>query len=156
MIDGTTPGRPISVRRPRHEVTVNEATFDAPDEATVEAARAGSRAARSKLLHALQDPWYRMCLGLLGNAELARDATQETAVRFLNQLPGFRGDSRVRTWSLGIALNVVREMKRRRAREQTGWTFDGDARAIRSWTPADGAVPTPYVDAEQAERRERL
>ena len=166
MIDGTTPGRPvplgsdpfgIPVRRPRHEATVDEATFDAFDEATVEAARAGSRLARSKLLRALQDPWYRMCLGLLGNTELARDATQETAVRFLRQISGFRGDSRVRTWSLGIALNVIREMKRRRTRDPTGWVDGGDGvAAVESRTPTDGAVPTPYIDAEQAEQRERL
>src|SRR4051794_41715148 len=73
----------------------------------------------ARLLRGLQDPWYRMCLGLLADADLARDAAQETAVRFLRQLPGFRGHSQLRTWSLGIALNVVREMKRRRGRERS-------------------------------------
>ena len=29
-------------------------------------------------------------------------------MRFLRQLPGFRGESQIRTWSLGIAINVVR------------------------------------------------
>src|SRR5207244_118795 len=32
-----------------------------------------------------------MCLSLLADADLARDATQETAVRFLRQLPGDHG-----------------------------------------------------------------
>ena len=85
------------------------------DAATIDAARAGDRQACAALLQALQDPWYRTCLSLLaGDAERARDATQETAVRFLRQLPGFRGESHVRTWSLGIAINVVREMRRSR------------------------------------------
>lgn len=83
------------------------------DAATIEAARAGDREACAALLGALQDPWYRTCLSLLaGDADRARDATQETAVRFLRKLPGFRGESQVRTWSLGIAINVVREMRR--------------------------------------------
>jgi RNA polymerase sigma-70 factor (ECF subfamily) len=81
---------------------------------TIDAARAGDRAAQARLLTALQDVWYRFCLSLLHDADEARDATQETALRFLRQLPSFRGDSRLRTWSLSIALNVVREIKRKR------------------------------------------
>src|SRR5205085_2105283 len=49
------------------------------------------------------------------DADLARDATQETALRFLRRLPEFRGESSLLTWSMGIAINVVREMRRRRA-----------------------------------------
>lgn len=83
------------------------------DAATIDAARAGDREACAALLQGLQDPWYRTCLSLLGgDADRARDATQETAVRFLRQLPGFRGESQLRTWSLGIAINVVRELRR--------------------------------------------
>jgi RNA polymerase sigma-70 factor (ECF subfamily) len=44
----------------------------------------------------------------------AADATQETGLRFLKQISSFRGESQLQTWSLGIALNVVREVKRRR------------------------------------------
>ena len=121
---------------------MNDATgVDAlADDATLEAARHGCREARGRLLCALQDPWYRMCLSLLADADLARDATQETAVRFLRQLPGFRGDSQLRTWSLGIALNVVREMKRRRGRERS--LGEGDV---------DGAEPVA-VDLNELQR----
>jgi RNA polymerase sigma-70 factor (ECF subfamily) len=79
----------------------------------VERATRGDRAAQATLLRELQDPWFRMCLSLLkGDAERARDATQETALRFLKLLPTFRGQSHIRTWSLGIAINVVRELRR--------------------------------------------
>src|SRR4051794_14849129 len=55
-----------------------------------------------------------MCVGLLGgNADEARDAVQETALRFVRDLPRFRGDSSVMTWSMGIAINVTREMRRK-------------------------------------------
>lgn len=82
------------------------------DDKTLEAARRGDRDALASLLQHFQDAWYRMSLSLLSDADLAQDATQETAIRFMRQLPGFRGESQLRTWSLGICLNVAREIRR--------------------------------------------
>ena len=62
----------------------------------------------------MQDVWYRFCLSMLRDTDRAADATQETGLRFLKQISSFRGESQLQTWSLGIALNVVREIKRRR------------------------------------------
>src|SRR5437016_12850178 len=80
---------------------------------TIELARRGDRKAQADLLTSLQDRWFRMCLSMLGDADRARDATQETALRFLRMLSDFRGESQISTWSLGIAINVVREVRRR-------------------------------------------
>jgi RNA polymerase sigma-70 factor (ECF subfamily) len=84
----------------------------------IEAARHGQGEdrfqAREQILRQLQDPWYRFCLGILRDAELAREATQESAYRLLRDLPKFKGQSSLKTWALGIALNVCREMRRRR------------------------------------------
>jgi RNA polymerase sigma-70 factor (ECF subfamily) len=88
------------------------------DAAAIEAARGGDRAAQAQLLSALQDVWFRFCLSQLrGDRDAAADATQETALRFLKQLGSFRGESRLETWSLSIALNVVREARRKRGFE---------------------------------------
>jgi RNA polymerase sigma-70 factor (ECF subfamily) len=85
------------------------------DAATIEAAKRGQKSAQASLLTALQDVWFRFCLSQLrGDRERAADATQETALRFLKQLASFRGESQLQTWSLSIALNVVREMRRKR------------------------------------------
>jgi RNA polymerase sigma-70 factor (ECF subfamily) len=85
------------------------------DQITLEAARRGDRGAQATLLRELQDPWFRLCMGLLGgNQDDARDAVQETALRLLRDLPRFRGDSSVMTWSMGIAINVTREMRRKK------------------------------------------
>jgi len=105
----------------------------------VEAARSGNRVAQATLLRELQDQWYRVVLRLLGNAESAREATQETALRFLRQLPLFEGRSEIRTWSLGIAINVAREM--RREKEQDVLTID---------PPANGNGP--HGELEERER----
>jgi RNA polymerase sigma-70 factor (ECF subfamily) len=83
------------------------------EERTIHAARSGDRAALGRLLRDLQDCWYRFSLSLLGDGESAREATQETGLRFMKALPAFRGDSQLQTWSLGIALNVAREMRRK-------------------------------------------
>jgi RNA polymerase sigma-70 factor (ECF subfamily) len=114
------------------------------DHATVSQARRGDRQAMAALLHALQDPWYRMCLSLLADPDLAREATQETAVRFLRQLKDFRGDSRLRTWSLGICINVVREMRRARR----GWDLPDRMIEPACW-PDTG--PMPLFAAQQSE-----
>jgi len=94
----------------------------------IDAARCGDGAAQAALLHGLQDQWYRMVLRLLGDGESAREATQETALRFLKKLPGFEGRSVIRTWSLGIAINVAREMRRQKKREEL--VLDAPAKVV--------------------------
>lgn len=84
------------------------------DSITIEMARKGDRPALERLVRALQDPWFRFSYSQLRNEELARDAAQETALRFVRLIPNFRGDSSITTWSLGIALNVCREMRRKK------------------------------------------
>jgi RNA polymerase sigma-70 factor (ECF subfamily) len=126
---------------------------------TIDRARAGDRESRAALLHGLQDPWYRLCLALLRDADRAREATQESAVRFLRQLPGFRGDSQLRTWALGIAINVAREMRRRGGRRETDLPDEQELAAGEngSTARAGGWSPTAPDDAaEAAEWNRRL
>jgi len=81
-----------------------------------------------------------MVLRLLGDVDRAREATQETALRFLKGLPGFEGRSGIKTWSLGIAINVAREMQRERRGDELVETA-----AMRD---------EPQVELEQRERAE--
>ncbi len=94
-------------------------------------ARQGDPESRATLLRELQDIIFRFCLVQLGDRELSRDATQETGLRILQSLSGFRGASRVKTWALGIALNVCREFRRERVR-QTAEEFDDDWGALQA------------------------
>lgn len=119
------------------------------DERTIQAARAGDRIALASLLRELQDPWYRFSLTLLnGDTESAREATQETGLRFLKALPAFRGDSQLQTWSLGIALNVAREMRRK------GRPLPDEATEHMAATRP--ALPRPDDAADAAEQRDAL
>ncbi len=75
------------------------------------------------------------------------DAVQETGLRFIKQVEGFRGDSQIRTWALGIAINVVQETKRRQARQRTGVAIDAIDRREQ---PGDHA-PLPPAASELGE-----
>lgn len=122
------------------------------DQRTLQAARRGDRDALAALLRALQDSWFRMSMSLLGDVDLAHDATQETAIRFMRQLPGFRGESQLRTWSLGICLNVVREIRRwsRGQRSLPQGAEDGPESADVAPMPEDALARTEDIHALRA------
>lgn len=54
----------------------------------------------------------RLCCLYLHDAELARDAVQETFIKAYRKLDGFRGASSERTWLMRIAVNTCRDMTR--------------------------------------------
>jgi RNA polymerase sigma-70 factor (ECF subfamily) len=78
------------------------------DEATrlALAAAKGDRSALHRLITATQVDVWRFCAHL-GDRSAADDLTQETYVRMLRVLPGFRGDASARTWLLAIARRTV-------------------------------------------------
>ena len=122
------------------------------DAITIERARRQDRSAQAALLREMQDIWFRVCRGMLKDAELARDATQETALRFLRDLPNFRGDSAIRTWSIGIALNVAREMRRTSYRTETTARHANLAAAPRATRPPDESA----ASSEESEHVRKL
>ena len=113
-------------------------------------AQRGDRTAQAALFEQLQDVWFRFCVSMLGDAESAREAVQETALRFLQRLTGFRGDSELQTWALGIALNVCRELVRKSVRPLDATALEARRR------PARAAPDALAADAEQHRRVRRL
>jgi RNA polymerase sigma-70 factor (ECF subfamily) len=84
-------------------------------------ARAGEAAAERTLYEAHVDRVYRLAYRFAGDADLARDFTQDTFIRAFERLDDFRGASQFATWlhaiAVSVALNGLREVKRRRERE---------------------------------------
>jgi RNA polymerase sigma-70 factor (ECF subfamily) len=76
------------------------------------AGQAGDRSALEQLLVPYERPLYALCRGILGHADDAEDAVQETFLRALRALPAFRGDAAVRSWLYRIAVNVCLDRKR--------------------------------------------
>src|SRR5258708_1465569 len=81
-------------------------TRSAAEVALLAAGRAGDRAALGQLLALHERALVAFCLGILGNLEDAEDAAQETFLRALQGLAGYRGDAAFRTWLFRIAVNL--------------------------------------------------
>ena len=75
---------------------------------------------------------YQFVLRLVGgDVQDAEDIIQETWLRAAKGLPSFRWKSALRSWLIGIALNRVREMARKRNRSLVevsgGWELPAPA-----------------------------
>lgn len=49
---------------------------------------------------------FRLCMGYVNDYEQARDLTQETFIAVWQNLPAFRGESKLSTWIFRIATNI--------------------------------------------------
>jgi RNA polymerase sigma-70 factor (ECF subfamily) len=84
----------------------------------IERARAGLTDAREELVRRYLDDVYRLTCRILGDRDLAQDATQDTFVNALGALSRFRGEASFRTWLLRIAVNACRSLGRRQVRRR--------------------------------------
>lgn len=80
----------------------------------MERARQGDRESYGKLFQRQAPGIWQMAYLILHNAEAAEDAVQETFTAGMEHLADFRGESEPRAWFCAIALNVCRQMIRRR------------------------------------------
>lgn len=82
---------------------------------------AGDRVAARELYDAHAPRVYRLAYRLTGDADLAREFTQDTFVRAFNQLSRFRGDAAFSTWihriTVTVVANAMRRVKRLKTRE---------------------------------------
>ena len=82
---------------------------------------AGDRVAARELYDAHSPRVYRLAFRLTGDADLAREFTQDTFVRAFGQLSRFRGDSALSTWlhriTITVVANAMSKVKRFRERE---------------------------------------
>ena len=89
------------------------ATAVAGDEGLVERARAGDEGALDALVSLHLPAVYQVTFRVLGDPEAAADAAQDTFIRAIRALPGFRGEASFRTWLLRIAANTARSAGRK-------------------------------------------
>ena len=64
------------------------------------------------LVNTYQLPLLRMCCLRLGDAELAKDAVQETFLKAYKALPSFRGECSLQSWLMRIAINTCKDYRR--------------------------------------------
>ena len=82
---------------------------------------AGDRVAARELYDAHAPRVYRLAFRLTGDADLARESTQDVFVKAFRQLANFRGESALATWlhriTVTVSANAMRKVKRMRERE---------------------------------------
>jgi RNA polymerase sigma-70 factor (ECF subfamily) len=91
---------------------------------------------------------HRYLVRLTGDGELAADAAQEAFVRLLDQDPP---PSEIRPWLFRVAVNVVRDVARKRDRHRV-LGMEGRAEGAHGDAPAP---PDRAADRDRARRRVR-
>ena len=82
----------------------------------VEAARAGDRQAFNRLVESYSRPIYNLTYRMLGNAEEAEDAAQETFLRAYARLGQYDTNHKFSTWLFSIANHhCIDRLRKRRA-----------------------------------------
>jgi RNA polymerase sigma-70 factor (ECF subfamily) len=96
------------------------ASLDAPDIEILRGIDGGDYAAAlSAIARAYRGRVGGFCLGMLGDADEAEDAVQETLIGALDAMPRYRGETSIRVWLLAIARHKCLDRLRRRAVRHT-------------------------------------
>jgi RNA polymerase sigma-70 factor, ECF subfamily len=90
---------------------------DVSDAELVRRFLAGDAQAFATLVERHERRIYAVCLRVLGDAEDAADATQDTLLSVVRKLEAFRGEAAFTTWVHRIALNVCFDHLRRARRQ---------------------------------------
>jgi RNA polymerase sigma-70 factor (ECF subfamily) len=133
---------------PLPQETASGRTAPLPDEeAIVARAAAGDRVAFTRLVEHYQSACYGLAWRLLGDSEMAADATQDAFVHAYNAIARYRGGL-FRSWLLRITANASYDILRRAQRRPTSELPD----------PEEGGVELRDVSAlspvEEATRSE--
>jgi RNA polymerase sigma-70 factor (ECF subfamily) len=134
-VEATNGDRPVRTAAP-------SAASDS-DLNLIQAFCAGNESAFDRLFLKHQDYVYNVCLGILGNADDARDCTQETFLRVYAKVREFRAQAAFSTWLYRVAVNVCVGQLRKRPKQATASLEDENVREI----PDD--APAPWVDMER-------
>ena len=122
-----TPDRTLSAdpaSNPQHvtrSVVALQTAYQVSEPDLIARVLAGDRIAARELYDAHSPRVFRLAFRLTGDADLAREFTQDTFVRAFGQLAKFRGDSALSTWlhriTVTVVANAMRKVKRFRERE---------------------------------------
>ena len=132
-----------------------------PEARLISRLRARDLGAFEELVAHFERPVYSLCFRLLGDAEEARDAAQETFLKVYRGLGGFRGEAGLKTWIYRIAINQAMNQRRwwrRRHRDETislDLTRGESDRTIGSLLP-DARASSPEALAISSERERQV
>jgi RNA polymerase sigma-70 factor (TIGR02960 family) len=125
---------------------------------TLAAAQSGDQDAFAELVSPHRRELRVHCYRMLGSADDADDAVQETLLAAWRGLAGFQERSSLRAWLYRIATNLCLRMADQRKRRILSWDH-GPARSPDDdlGTPEEGPWLEPWLEPEQAyERKETI
>jgi RNA polymerase sigma-70 factor (ECF subfamily) len=99
--------------------SVNGASANEQDMELFRRAQAGDRGAFGQIVLHFQDRLYNAVLRMVGDADEARELTQEAFTRALEKIESFRGEAHVYTWLFRIAANLSISQLRKVQRHRT-------------------------------------
>src|SRR5512138_945775 len=116
-------------------------------------AQHGSDEAFTHLVETYQTHVYNMCYRMLGDAESAEDASQETFLRAYQHLHRYDQKRRFGTWLLSIAAHYCIDRLRRRKFTMTSIDQDEDEGGFEL---PDTRAPNPESEAVYGEQRQQM
>jgi RNA polymerase sigma-70 factor, ECF subfamily len=122
----------------------------ADDEELVDRARAGDEAALDSIIARHYRAVYEVAYRVLGEADAAADATQDSFVKAIRALGTFRKEASLRTWLLRIAANTARSAGRKTTSRREVVLEPGFHEAVGGSDPERDAVTRTEADRAAA------
>lgn len=109
----------------------------------------------TRMMECHGDALLRLCAMQLRDADLARDAVQDSFWKAYQRLDTFRDECSEKTWLTRIAINTCRDYRRRAWFRQRRESVDVDALALPGGTEADARDDTVFRAVLSLPARER-
>src|SRR5512143_3191312 len=124
------------------------------EQALIQAAQRGDLDSFHTLVLSYQDSVFNTALRILGDDDLAADATQEAFISAFKSLSSFRGGS-FKAWLMRTVTNACYDELRRQKRRPTTPlepdTEDGDEMDSPKWLADPGMTPDQQAEADEVE-----
>ena len=142
--------RPLRPERPEAKPV-----FDDDDQlADLASAKRGNREALERLLNRHVDRLYAVCLRFSRRQDTAQDLLHDALVKIIAALPQFRGESRVSTWMLRVAVNTCLSHHRtRQSRREVSLEAGAGAACFASSKTSE---PQPLDRVQHRDRLDRV
>jgi RNA polymerase sigma-70 factor (ECF subfamily) len=133
------------------------ARINIDDAVLVKQYRRGDSIALERLILKYQNRIYNVILKMCANPDDATELTQETFVKVIENIDGFKGESSFYTWAFRIAVNITvnfcRRSTRFRLRSLDAEDYDSAGGAIQALRNilSDNRAPDPAVVAQSKE-----
>ena len=125
-----------------------------PDFELVRQAKAGDKSAFGKLVTCYYEMVYVVVFGVVSNAEVARDLTQDVFLKIYRDLARFEGKSKFKTWLYRIAVNAAIDQIRRKRPSVSLEGYEKDGESVPIQIP--DCHPGPSEQASRSEWKQRI